>query len=168
MAIAVATEVNVPHVIGAVGVRGAEPPDGVRAVQVCNTLVQRRRTGPRLKVVQFRAIRREVGVVAGCEANLVAGQQENLTEQAVSTALVSATRTTVLTVRNLHLLDSVLDVTVEQIQERVIQVGVDVAAFVLIYIGTVPLSVLIDVLHQQPRSIAAYIIDAGRQALMYY
>ena len=120
VAVAVAIGVDAPHVVGAAGVRGAEPPAGGRAVQVRNALVQRRRTGSGLEVRQLRTIYREVEVVAGREANLVAGQQENLAEQAVSTALIRAAGTTILAIRKLYLLDCALNVAIKQVQECVI------------------------------------------------
>ena len=166
VAAVVAIGVNAIHVAGAVDARGAEPPAGGRAVQVRNTLVVGGRAGPRLKVGQLRAILREKPVVSGRPADFVTGQQENLTGQAVRATLVSATRTAVLTVRDFDLLDSILDVAVKQVQERAGQAGVDVAAFQLIHIRAVPLTLFVAVLHQQPSAVAGFVIDAARFALM--
>lgn len=145
---AIAIGEDVPHDVGVGGVRGAEPPAGGRAVQFCNALVVGGRAGPRLKVGQLRAILREILVVAGRPADFVTGQQEDFAGQAVRATLVSAARTAVLAVRDLDLLDSVLDVAVKQVQERTVEVTVNRAAFQIVHIRAVPPSVLVDVLHQ--------------------
>ena len=69
-----AVGVDVPHVAGAVGLRGAEPPEGGRAVQFRNTLVVGGRAGPRLKVGQLRAVHWEGADVAGRPAYFVTSQ----------------------------------------------------------------------------------------------
>ena len=157
---------DVPHVVGAVGVRGAEPPAGGRAVQFCNALVVGGRAGPILKVGQLRAILREIPVVAGRPADFVTGQQEDFAGQAVRATLVSAARTAVIAVRDLDLLDSVLDVAVKQVQERTVEVTVNRAAFQLVHIRAVPLTLLVDVFHQQPSTIARFVIYRTGLALM--
>ena len=155
-----------PHAVGAVGARGAEPPDGGRAVQFCNALVQRRRAGPRLKVGQLRAILRKILVVAGRPPYFVTGQQEDLRGQTVRAALVRAARTAVLAIRELYLLDCALNIAIKQFQECVVQVRVDVAAFVLVDISALPNTILVDVLHQQPSAVARLIVYRTGLALM--
>ena len=118
-----------PHGGGVHGGRGAEQPDGGRAVQVRNTLIFRSRSGPRLKVGQLRAILREILVIVGRPSDFVTGQQEDFAGQAVRSTLVSAVRTAVLSVRDFNLFDSALDVAVEQVQEITVQIAVNRAVF---------------------------------------
>ena len=71
-----------------------------------------------------------------------------------------------LAIRNLYLLDGVLDARLDQIQECAVQVGMDGAVGIIVGGRAIPLAAFVDVLHQQPRSGAAIVIDAGRLALM--
>ena len=155
-----------PYAVGVAGARGAEPPAGGRSVQFCNALVVGGRAGPRLKIGQLRTVYREVGVVAGRPAYFVTGQQEDFAGQAVRATLVSAARTAVLAVRDLDLLDSVLDVAVKQVQERTVEITVNRAAFQLVHIRAVPLALFVDVLHQQPSTVARVVVQRTRFTLM--
>ena len=98
--------------------------------------------------------------------NFRCAQQEDLAGQTVCSLLRRTAITAVLSIRDLNLFDNIADVALEQIQERAVQVSVDVAAFVLVYIGAVPCAVLVDVLHQQPSAVARVIVHRSGLALM--
>lgn len=159
-----------PHVAGVVVVRGAEPPDGGRAVQVRNTLVFGGRADPKLEVGQLRAIHLEVAAVAGRPANLMTTQQENLAEQPIRTALASATGTTVLAVRDFYLFDRSLFRTAKAVKEIPIQPRVNRAGFVLVYVAVMLLPVAVNILPQQPCPVTACVIQTAvfRDALVDY
>ena len=93
-------------------------------------------------------------------------EQENLRRQAVRAAGNGLGRAAAFAVREFYLLDGVLDVRLEQVQERAVQVGVDGAVGVIVSVRAMALAVFVDVLHQQPSTVAAIVIDAGRLALM--
>lgn len=137
-----------PHGAGRAGARGAEPPEVGRAVQFRNTLVVGGRAGPRFKVVQFRAVHRELVIVVSRLAYFVTRQKEYLSWQTVRTTLISAARTAVLTIRDLHLFDGILNAAVEQSKEGTVQVTVDCTILQIIHIRAVPLPVL----HRCPSS----------------
>ena len=99
--------------------------------------------------------------------NFRCAQQEDLAGQTVCSLLRRTTRTAVLAIRELDLLDCALNVAIKQFQERVVQVRVDVAAFVLVDISALPNAVLVDVLHQQPSAVARLVVHAGRLTLMH-
>ena len=64
--------------VGAVDVRGAEPPPVGAAIIFGDALVISSLTCTRNKVREFRAVTKEAPVVAGCPAHFVTGQQEDL------------------------------------------------------------------------------------------
>ena len=161
VAAVVAAGEDVTHAAGVAGFRGAEPPVGGRAAEVRNTLVVGGRAGSALEVRELRTVNREVVAFAGRQADFVARQQENLRGQTVRAALVGAARASVLAVRELHLLNGVLDIAVKQVQERAVQVAVDRTTLQLVHIRAVPLTFFIDVLHQQPSAVAGVIVDTG-------
>ena len=66
--VAAAVGVDELHVGGVVSVRGSGPPEGVRTIQLRNTLVVGGCALSRLKVVELCAIMRKILVVAGCPA----------------------------------------------------------------------------------------------------
>ncbi len=104
-----------PDVVGIVGARGAEPPDGGAAVIIGDALVISGTACTRTEVRELCAVTREVRIIAGGPAQLVAGQQEDFTTQSVCAGRNRASRTSTVLVRDFHLLDSVLDVVIEQV-----------------------------------------------------
>lgn len=144
--VAAAAGDNGPHVAGEVGARGAEPPEGGRAAQVRNSLRVNTIGDARSKIAQCCTFARvDIAVLV---VNFRCAQQEDLAGQTVCSLLRRTTRTAVLAIRELYLLDCALNVAIKQFQERVVQVRVDVAAFVLVDISALPNTVLVDVLHQ--------------------
>ena len=162
-----ATGEDVPHVVGVVGVRGAEPPVGGAAVELRDSLVVSRATGSVEEVIQSVAVVREILVIAAVPAEFLAGQQENLAAQAVRSRAVSAAGAAVLAIRDLYLLDGVSDVGVIAIDPCVVQVRVDVRGFVFVYVSAVPYPVFGDVLSQQPCAIARIVIHRRGFSLMH-
>ena len=141
-----AAGVDEPHVVGVAGVRGTKPPVGGRAVQLRNTSVSGGRFVSRLKIGQFRAIHRKVAANAGRPAYFVTRQQEDFRRQTVRARTDSGIADAV-DIRNLDLLYGILDVAIEQVQERAVQVAVDSRCLVAVTIGTVPLPFFINILH---------------------
>ena len=97
--------VDAPDVVGVVGVRRAQPPNGSAAAVVCDTLAVSARAAS--KVVKLCTVSREIAVVAGRPSNFIAGQQEYFRAQAIGAGGKAAAGTSAVLVRNLDLLDSV-------------------------------------------------------------
>ena len=144
-ALVVAAVEHAPHVAGAAGVRGAEPPVGGASVQLRNTLVEGGAVCTRTEVRELCAIPWEQCVVADGPAQLINGQEEDFAAQAVCAGRYRASRTSTVLIRDFHLLNSVLDVIIEQIQECSVQVGVNVGVLVVVIL-TVPSHRDVDVL----------------------
>ena len=162
--VAGAIEADVPDVVVIVGERRAQPPNGSGAAVVGNTLAVAARAVA--KVRQPNTILGEIAVVAGRPANLITRQQEHFGAQAVGAGGKAAAGTSAVLVRNLYLFDGVADVTINQVEERTVQVAVNAG----ILVGVIVVAERgrgVDVLHQQPRSVAGIIIDAGRLALLH-
>ena len=100
------------------------------------------------------------------EAHFCGAEQEDFGAQAVGAAGDGFAGAGALAVGNLYLLDHSLDLRVEQPQECAIQIAVNGAVFVIIYVGAVPLAVFINVFHQKPGAVAALIVHRARFALM--
>ena len=114
----------------------------------------------RIKIGQLCAVMRKVLVIAGAEADLITGQQEDFTVQAVCAGRYRPASPGTFLIRNLDLLDSFLYILIEHVQEIIVQVGMDVGMRVVIVI-VVPFAVSVDVLHQYPGSVAARVVEGG-------
>ena len=162
--VAGAIGVDAPDVAAIVGVRRAQPPNGSGAAIVCNTLAVT--AGAVAKVCQPHTVLREIAVVAGRPANLITRQQEHFGAQAVGAGGKAAAGTSAVLVRNLYLFDGVADVTINQVEERTVQVAVNAGILVGVIVAERGRGV--DVLHQKPSTVAAGIIGAGvRVALLH-
>ena len=137
---------------------------GGRAVEICDTLRIRAIVRAALEIGQLRTFAARHRGEA--EARFGRTEQENFCRQAVRAAGDGRRRAAAFAVRELYLLDGVLDVRLEQVQERAVQVGMDGAVGIIVGVQAVPCTVFIDVLHQKPCAVAAIVIDAGRLALM--
>ena len=156
--------VDVPDVVVIVGARRAQPPNGSGAAIVCNTLAVT--AGAVAKVCQPHTVLREIAVVAGRPANLITRQQEHFGAQAICASGKAAAGTSAVLVRDFHLLNSCPDVAVDEVVERSVQVCVD--AGILVGVIVAERGRCVDILHQQPRSVATRIIGAGvRVALLH-
>nr|DAO46675.1 MAG TPA: hypothetical protein [Caudoviricetes sp.] len=138
--------------------RRAQPPSGSAAAVVGDTLAVAARAAS--KVVKLCTIFREIAVVAGRPAHLITRQQKHFGAQTIGASINAVA----VVVRNLYLLDSVADVTVNLVEERTVQVAVNTGLIVVVKSAEFGISV--DVFHQQPSAAAAIVIDAGRLALM--
>ena len=155
---------DVPDVVVIVGVRRAQPPNDSAAAVVGDTLAVAARAVA--KVRQPNTILGEIAVVAGRPANLITRQQEYFRAQAIGAGGKAAAGTSAVLVRDFHLLNSCPDVAVDEVVERSVQVCVD--AGILVGVIAAERGRGVDVLHQQPRSIATRIIGAGvRVALLH-
>ena len=166
-AVAIAIGAAEPRVRGAVRVRRAGPPVGGGAVQVCDALVICAGSGPQLEVCQFCAVFRQVAP-RRLTAHFNIGEQKHFGAQTICAAVDSHAGAGAGAVGNLGLLDLVADVCIDQVEEGAVEVAVDGAAGIIIDVGTVPLAVFVDVLHQEPGAVAALIVDVGRLALVDY
>lgn len=118
-----------------------------------------------LEVGQLCPVGREI-TPCGIAANLDVGQQENLRTQAVRPAIDVHAGATSGAVRDFRLSDLGPDVGVDQVEERAVQVAVDGAVGIVIDVGAVPLSALIQILHQQPCAVAGLVVDGRRLSLL--
>lgn len=94
-------------------------------------------------------------MVTGHPADFIARQQEDFSGKTIRTSSKAATRAGSVLVRNLYLFDCVLDVRLEQVQKRAVQIGMDGAVSVVVDVRAVPCTGFIDVFKQNLRSITA-------------
>ena len=159
-----AIDVNAKDADVIADVRRAQPPNGSAAAVVGDTLVDAVRAV--VEVRQPNTILGEIAVVSGRKANLITRQQEYFRAHAIGAGGKASAGTSAVLVRDFHLLNSRPDVAVDEVVERSVQVCVDAGILVGVIVAERGRGV--DVLHQQPRSIATRIIGAGvRVALLH-
>ena len=156
--------VDGPDAAVIVGVRRAQPPPVSAAAVVGDTLAVAARAAS--KVRQPDTILGEIAIVAGRPANFIAGQQEYFGGKTICAGGKAAVPAAcAVQVRDFYLLNSCPDVAVDEVVERSVQVCVD--AGILVGVIVAERVRCVDVLHQQPSTVAAIVIDAGRLALMH-
>ena len=99
-------------------------------------------------------------------ANFIAGQQKYFGGKTIFTCRKAAPAGALL-VRNFHLFDSRSNFGINQVIEVIVQIGMGGATSIVVGVCSMPLAVFVDVLHHQPSTVAAIVIDAGRLALMH-
>ena len=99
-------------------------------------------------------------------ANFIAGQQKYFGGKTIFTCRKAAPAGALL-VRNFHLFDSRSNFGINQVIEVIVQIGMGGATSIVVGVCSIPLAFFVDVFHQQPSTVAAIVIDAGRLALMH-
>lgn len=155
---------DVPNVVVIADVRRAQPPSGSSGAGDSDTLAVAARAV--VKVVKPCTVLRKIVVVAGRPANFITRQQEYFRAQAIGAGGKAATGTSIVLVRDFHLLNSRPDVAVDEVVEYSVQVCVDLG--ILVGIIVAELGRCVDALHQQLRSGATRIVcDGIRIALLH-
>ena len=152
-----AIRLHTPDAVRAVGVRRPEPPHVIG-----DTLAVA--TGATSEIVQLCAIFREIAVVTGRPADLVARQKEHFGRKAARASGKAAAATRAVLVRDFNLLDGRSNFGINQVVEGAVQVRMN--ARVLIGVTAAECGCGVNVLEQNPRSVAGIVVDTGRLTLM--